>query len=353
VRPLPRMALVLNRVAPHQSIEEQLEQAEEERKVAELNSGDKDGDQRLDWDEFVAMVRKKEPKITNEVLKARFKELDKNGDGSISWNEYMRAHSPLQKAVRFLKGALVRKILRAVILFGVYTLLGVLGFTYFEEQQSWTAIDAFYFSMMTMSTVGYGDISPSNDASRGFTLFMIVIGVVFVFVEVANVVGSLTSPITSKGRALLEKAFPMIPVDLDGDGGVDYYKPRPPLIYYSKNLLPSFMLTMGVQFACAAVFQAIDPKTFFIWFYHCLVTAFTVGYGDVPNPTQAGRMWGSIHIILSVAMLGELISTFGELRKQRAATLSRVAQLDRELDQELLDQVSTHTCALCCMRCHA
>ena len=134
-------------------------------------------------------------------------------------------------------------------------------------------------------------------------------------------------------------------IDIDGDGVIDFYKPRHPLIYYSKNLLPSFLLIMVLQFSSAAIFHSFDPSnTFWLWFYHCMVTATTVGYGDVPNGTQAGRLWSCFHIMLSVAMLGELINTFDELAKKRAATLARVQQLGRKLDKDLLDQVRERMC---------
>ena len=43
--------------------------------------------------------------------------------------------------------------------------------------------------------------------------------------------------------------------------------------------------------------------------YHCLVTATTVGYGDVTIQTQGGKLWASFHILFSVAMIGETISS--------------------------------------------
>ena len=41
-------------------------------------------------------------------------------------------------------------------------------------------------------------------------------------------------------------------------------------------------------------------------------------------------------MILAVALVGELLSTIGELASQRAETLKRVACLERQLDKELL-----------------
>lgn len=40
---------------------------------------------------------------------------------------------------------------------------------------SW--VDAFYFSTVTLATVGYGDIAPDTDISKIFTIFYILFGV--------------------------------------------------------------------------------------------------------------------------------------------------------------------------------
>ncbi|SMC96497.1 Ion channel [Desulfocicer vacuolatum DSM 3385] len=53
------------------------------------------------------------------------------------------------------------------------TVLGTLGFMHFE---SLSFTDAFYFNIVTMSTVGYGDIHPTVTASRLLSIFLIVLG---------------------------------------------------------------------------------------------------------------------------------------------------------------------------------
>jgi len=52
--------------------------------------------------------------------------------------------------------------------------IGTLGFMILEGL---SFIDALYFTIVTISTVGYGDISPTNTASKIFSIFLIFIGI--------------------------------------------------------------------------------------------------------------------------------------------------------------------------------
>jgi len=53
-------------------------------------------------------------------------------------------------------------------------IIGTLGFMVFE---SLSFVDALYFTIVTISTVGYGDIHPTNIASKIFGIFLIIIGI--------------------------------------------------------------------------------------------------------------------------------------------------------------------------------
>jgi len=228
-----------------------------------------------------------------------------------------------------------------IILLGCYLSVGVIVYSSTElhdDGSSWTSIDAL-FSTATMSTVGYGDLSPGSDTTKCFTILMIFFGIIVIFPRLAWVVCFFSDPITSRGRALLEWIFPQYEVDIDGSGEADYKIPRHPIVYYPKNMLPSVLLSIWLQLASAAVFTAVEDWSFFDAFYHCTVTATTVGYGDVTISTQEGRLWASLHMVLSVCIVGELISTIGELRDQRVAQIEKIKQLNRRLDPGLLHQL--------------
>ena len=53
-------------------------------------------------------------------------------------------------------------------------LLGTVTYPYLE---GWSYVDALYFSIITLTTVGYGDFSPQTVEGKLFTIFYIILGV--------------------------------------------------------------------------------------------------------------------------------------------------------------------------------
>uniref|UniRef100_A0A7S4B0P3 Potassium channel domain-containing protein n=1 Tax=Chrysotila carterae TaxID=13221 RepID=A0A7S4B0P3_CHRCT len=236
----------------------------------------------------------------------------------------------------------VRASLIALFALFFYILVGTVVYQKLAYDQGWTTIDATYFCLVTMSTVGYGDLVPLTTGNRAFTVVMIFVGIIFVFTTVSSAVGLIMRPISDAGRALMERLFPQRPIDINRNGQPDFMAPRHPVIFYSKNLLPSILLNTFIQLISAAVFLAFEEWDFGESFYHCLVTATTVGYGDITTRTQGGRLWACFHIMISVALLGELLSSVDELRQTRKRAVRKVRQLAAEISPDLLQNLRKH-----------
>ncbi len=67
-----------------------------------------------------------------------------------------------------IKGLKTDQEFRFLFIFIIVLLLGATVF--YTQTEHWSIIDALYFSVMTMATVGYGDLVPTTDISKIFTI---------------------------------------------------------------------------------------------------------------------------------------------------------------------------------------
>ena len=75
-----------------------------------------------------------------------------------------------------------------VALLVLWTLVGTIGFTFIE---GWSLFDSFYMTILTISTVGYGEVHPLTGPGRIFTSLLIVLGIstaVYTFTRLGQVV---------------------------------------------------------------------------------------------------------------------------------------------------------------------
>lgn len=76
-----------------------------------------------------------------------------------------------ESIINFLRDRNYRHLL---ITTTIILLVGSLVFHYLE---GWDYIDALYFSIITLTTIGYGDFSPQTTGGKVFTIFYIIVGI--------------------------------------------------------------------------------------------------------------------------------------------------------------------------------
>jgi preprotein translocase subunit SecY len=59
------------------------------------------------------------------------------------------------------------------------TLLAV-GTVVYHLIEDWSWVDSFYFSVIAVTTVGFGDITPDTDGAKLFTVFYVITGITII-----------------------------------------------------------------------------------------------------------------------------------------------------------------------------
>jgi hypothetical protein len=63
---------------------------------------------------------------------------------------------------------------------GLALLVLAVGTIAYRLLEDWSWVAAFYFSAVAVTTVGFGDLAPSTDASKLFTVFYIFSGIAII-----------------------------------------------------------------------------------------------------------------------------------------------------------------------------
>jgi hypothetical protein len=97
---------------------------------------------------------------------------------------------------------------RGLLLITAITLL--FGMWFYNRVEGWRWLDALYFSVITLTTIGYGDFSPQTDLGKIFTMIYIFIGlgIILGFVNVIAeemLKSSRRSPSETRDAAVAEQ----------------------------------------------------------------------------------------------------------------------------------------------------
>jgi hypothetical protein len=67
------------------------------------------------------------------------------------------------------------------------------GTVVYSQLEGWSLLDSLYFSVVTLATVGFGDLHPTTDIAKLFTVLYILVGV--------GIIAGFASELTKYRRA--------------------------------------------------------------------------------------------------------------------------------------------------------
>lgn len=202
-------------------------------------------------------------------------------------------------------------------------LVGLFAYSYFirnpERPLGRHVVDALYFTVVTMTTVGYGDLAPTTVAGKLFTSAFVFAGLAIVDLFLATAVNH----IMDRQEDFLELSWLH---EREGDAcNAHGDHSRKAWRRYELALAQlAVILLVGV-----AVLHWVEGMDLVTALYCACVTVTTVGYGDVSFGTLGGRIFAIAWILGATLVLGYVFVTLVDARISRRQEALHHAALAR------------------------
>ncbi|CAK9146296.1 unnamed protein product [Ilex paraguariensis] len=216
-------------------------------------------------------------------------------------------HPSVPKPPQFSSSSIVRQ---AVVLLILYLTLGVVIYSvnrkHFNAIETHPVVDALYFCIVTMCTIGYGDITPASTVTKLFSITFVLVGFGFIDILLSGMVGYV---LDLQEHYLLRriKGGPHDP----GSYIIDVKKGR-------MRIRMKVALALGVVVICigigVAVMHFVENLGWLDSFYLSVMSVTTVGYGDRAFTSLPGRIFASIWLLVSTLAVARAFLYLAEAR---------------------------------------
>ncbi|XP_015877192.3 two-pore potassium channel 3 [Ziziphus jujuba] len=202
---------------------------------------------------------------------------------------------------------------QAFLLLVIYLSLGVIIYWLnrdnFRATETHPVVDALYFCIVTMCTIGYGDITPDSTATKLFSIMFVLVG--FGFIDIL-LTGMVSYVLDLQENYLLRNVQ---------DVGDQKESARSYIIDVKKGRMRIRMkvaLALGVVVLCigigVGVMHFVERLGWVDSFYLSVMSVTTVGYGDRAFNSLPGRIFASIWLLVSTLAVARAFLYLAEAR---------------------------------------
>ncbi|OVA16641.1 Two pore domain potassium channel [Macleaya cordata] len=222
-----------------------------------------------------------------------------------------RHHQSQTEKPKFESNSIIRQ---AFLLLILYLFLGVTIYSFNQDNfsgiETHPVVDALYFCIVTMCTIGYGDIAPLTPATKVFACVFVLVGFGFVDILLSGVV-----------NYVLDLQENMILTNLHVGGADGGFSAKNYIFDVEKGRMRIRMkvgLALGVVILCigmgAMILYFVENLDLVDSIYLSVMSVTTVGYGDRAFKTLQGRLFASVWLLLSTLAVARAFLYLAEAR---------------------------------------
>ncbi|ERM94596.1 two-pore potassium channel 3 isoform X2 [Amborella trichopoda] len=211
---------------------------------------------------------------------------------------------PLSKPQTSSQSVVRQAFVLLILYLSLGTIIYALNRNNFSGHETHPAIDALYFCIVTMCTIGYGDITPSSTASKIFSILFVLIGFGFIDIFLSTMVSHVLD--LQESMLLATAQAPNYLVDVK--------KGR-------MRIRTKVGLALGVVVLCVGigigVLRLVEGLGWIDALYLSIMSVTTVGYGDGTFKSLSGRAFASIWLLVSTLAVARAFLYLAEARVDR------------------------------------
>ncbi|CAG7897864.1 unnamed protein product [Brassica rapa] len=220
-------------------------------------------------------------------------------------------HHPMHQQIKLEPSS--RSVVRqAFALLVVYLSLGVLIYwmnrDHYVVNQTHPVVDGLYFCIVTMCTIGYGDITPNSVVTKLFSIMFVLVGFGFIDILLSGMVSYV---LDLQESYMLDSAKRREEPDKRRSYIIDVKKGR-------MRIRLKVALALGVVVSCIAlgvgIMHFIEKIDWLDSFYLSVMSVTTVGYGDRAFKTLPGRLFAAVWLLVSTLAVARAFLYLAEAR---------------------------------------
>lgn len=244
-----------------------------------------------------------------------------------------RSHPTGDPNLQSDSSSLVRQ---ASLLLILYLSLGIVIYSFnrdhFSGRETHPVVDALYFSIVTMCTIGYGDIAPTTPIAKVFACVFVLVGFGFIDILLSGVVNYVLD---------LQENIILAGIKAGPGGKEERFSARNYIVDVAKGRMRIRLkvgLALGVVVLCIGIgilfLNLVERLNLVDSVYLSVMSVTTVGYGDKAFKTLGGRLFASVWLLLSTLAVARAFLYLAEARVDKRHRKIAKWALHREITVE-------------------